>query len=180
MSDALIARLHERVPEAIVEASEFRGETSVVVRKEHLIPVMTFLRDDPELRFAMLADLCGVDRLCCGGVGAASAEEPRFEVVYHLLSLEHRRRLRIKTHTASDDLHLPSVTGVWPGANWYEREIYDMFGVTFDDHPDLRRILMPEEWEGHPLCKDYPLGYEEVAFTYNQDEIYRHKPFAKE
>ncbi|MBI3593015.1 MAG: NADH-quinone oxidoreductase subunit C, partial [Nitrospirae bacterium] len=108
-----------------------------------------YLHDTPELYFNYLEDLCGVDY--------HGKKEPRFEVVYHLYSLRHRHMLRIKAEVPEDDCAIESVVDIWAGANWHERECYDMFGVTFRGHPDHRRILMPEDWAGHPLRKDYPL-----------------------
>ncbi len=168
IAELAVEKLRAKFPEAVLDASEFRGQTMVRVRKEDLVSVMQFLRDDPELQYNMLASLCGVDWL---------GQEERFEVIYHLLSMPNRDRLCIKVRTNAT---VPSVTGVWPGANWQEREVYDMFGVVFEGHPDLRRILMPADWEGHPLRKDYDLEYETVAFTHNQDQVYERKPFARE
>jgi NADH-quinone oxidoreductase subunit C len=101
-------------------------------------------------------------------------------VVYHLLSFEHQHRVCLKVGAPEDDPTVPSLTGMWPTANWQERETYDMFGIVFRGHPALQRILMPDDWEGHPQRKDVPLGYEEVAFTFNQEQIYAQKHFVKE
>jgi NADH-quinone oxidoreductase subunit C len=107
------------------------------------------MRDDPALRFELLANLSGVDYI--GSVN-------RFHVVYNLTSMTYRRQVRLETSASLDDPHVPSVTGVYPGADWQERETYDMFGVIFDGHPALTRILMPDDWDGYPQRKDYPLG----------------------
>ena len=137
--------------QAGTEVREFRGELTIVVPREHLRRAAEFLRGDPELQFTFLADLTGVDRFPI---------EPRFELNYHLLSLARRERVRLKVRVSGDDPVVESVTAVWPTANWHEREVFDLFGVRFEGHPDLRRILMPEDWEGHPLRKDYPVeGY---------------------
>jgi NADH-quinone oxidoreductase subunit C len=125
---------------------------------ERLLEVCAFLRDDPELDFAMLAWVSGVDWL---------PRDPRFEVVYGLLSLSRRTRLTLKVEVAEENPRVPSVTGLWPTADWLERETYDFYGIEFTGHPDLKRILLPEDWVGWPLRKDSPLGYEEVAFTHN-------------
>jgi NADH-quinone oxidoreductase subunit C len=109
-----------------------------------------------------------------------SPSEPRFNVLYQLRELIHPTTLRLKVRVPGDDPNLPTCTGLFLNANWHEREIYDMFGINFAGHPDLRRILMPADWEGHPLRRDYPLGYEEVEFTFNFDEIEKKKPYAKE
>jgi len=146
-----VQKLKEWNASTVAQVIEFRGETTVVVPRQHLISAVEFLTGEPSLRFSFLSDLSGVDRFPL---------EPRFEVNYHLLSIEKRLRLRLKVKLSSADPVVHSVTGVWPTANWHEREVYDMFGVQFEGHPDLRRILMPDEWEGHPLRKDYPTeGY---------------------
>lgn len=167
----VLKRLRVALPDAILGSTEFRGDLSVYVRPERIVDVARFLRDDPQLQFNFLENLCGVDYL---------GREPRFEVVYHLLSFTHRSRICLKVGVAEHYPAVPSLTGLWPGANYHERETFDMFGIVFTGHPCLDRILMPEDWEGHPLRKDVPLGAEEVAFTFNQDRIYVHKPFAKE
>ena len=137
--------------QAVAEVREFRGELTIVVPREHLRRAAEFLRGDPELQFTFLADLTGVDRFPI---------EPRFELNYHLLSMARRQRVRLKVRVSGDDPVVESVTAVWPTANWHEREVFDLFGVRFEGHPDLRRILMPEDWEVHPLRKDYPVeGY---------------------
>lgn len=136
---------------AVAQVIEFRGETTVVVPRQHLLAAAEFLAGEPSLRFSFLSDLSAVDRFPI---------EPRFEVNYHLLSIEHRLRLRLKVKLSSGDPVVHSVTGVWPTANWHERENFDLFGIHFEGHPDLRRILMPDDWEGYPLRKDYPTeGY---------------------
>lgn len=167
----LSQHLREAFPQALTRMSEFRGELHVVVPREQLVAVAQFLRDTPELRYIYLENLCGVDYL---------GREPRFEVVYHLLSLSHHHRVCLKVGVPEADPTVPTLTGLWPTANWQEREAYDMFGIIFRNHPSLERILMPEDWDGHPQRKDVPLGYEEVAFTFNQDEIYAQKHFVKE
>jgi NADH-quinone oxidoreductase subunit C len=133
-------------------------DLTLVVPADRLVEIATFLRDDSELEFAMLSWIAGVDWL---------PRDPRFEVVYGLLSLTHRQRLTLKVEVGEENPRLPSVTSVWPTADWHERETYDFYGIEFTGHPDLRRILLPEDWIGWPLRKDSPLGYEEVAFTHN-------------
>jgi NADH-quinone oxidoreductase subunit C len=130
----------------------------LIVPAANLVEVCTFLRDDPELQFAMLSWISGVDWL---------PRDPRFEVVYGLLSLERNARLTLKVMVPEEQAKVPTVTGVWSTANWHERETYDFYGIEFTGHPDLTRILLPEDWVGWPLRKDSPLGYEEVAFTHN-------------
>ena len=136
----------------VVEITEAIGEITVVAKREGLIELMTYLRDDAKLHFNYLSDIGGVD------LGEFAA--PRFALAYQLYSLDLNHRLRVKVFVEEDDARVPSVCGVWKAANWLEREIYDMFGVSFDNHPDLRRILMPADYEGHPLRKDFPIkGY---------------------
>jgi NADH-quinone oxidoreductase subunit C len=170
-SATVVERLTSALPDAITSTQEFRGQLSVFVRREALVEVARFLRDDPELRYNFLENLCGVDYL---------GREPRFEVVYHLLSHSNRHRICLKVGVPEQDPTLPSLTPLWSTANWQEREAFDMFGLMFHGHPSLDRILMPEDWEGFPQRKDVPLGYEEVAFTFNEDKIYAQKPFAQE
>jgi NADH-quinone oxidoreductase subunit C len=138
--------------ETIVEIKEALGEITVVAKREGLLSLLTYLRDEPKLRFNYLSDI--------GGVDLGEFAEPRFAVAYQLYSLDLNHRLRVKVLLNEDDATLPSACGIWKAANWLEREIYDMFGVNFENHPDLRRILMPADYEGHPLRKDFPLkGY---------------------
>jgi len=142
-------KIKEFFPEEVLAVSEFRGQVSVTLRKNRIRDIARYLHDDPDLYFDYLIDVCGVDYL--------GKKEKRFEVVYHLYSIKHRRMIRLKAEVGEEDLTIDSVTSVWIGANWHERETFDLFGITFSGHPDLRRILMPEDWEGHPLRKDYPL-----------------------
>jgi len=141
--------IKERFPLEVKVIQEFRGQVSVIVRKQRIHDIMKYLHDTPELYFDHLHDLCGVDYL--------DKKEPRFEVVYHLYSIRHRHMIRIKAEVSEDDHSIDSIEDIWKGANWHEREACDMFGILFKGHPDLRRILMPEDWKGHPLRKDYPL-----------------------
>ena len=153
MLSQLIAVLKEDHPEWVGEVIEAFGEVTVMVPREYIVEVCSFLKTSPNSRFDFLADLCGVDR----GV----EEEPRFEVNYHLFSTITFQRLRLKVVVTEQDVHVPTVTGVWRTANWHERETYDLMGIIFDGHPDLRRILLPDDWQGHALRKDFPLrGYE--------------------
>lgn len=127
------------------------SEGTIVLRKDRCHEIFQFLKEDPDLSFEMLVDLCGVDYLPTG-------EKPRFEVVYHLYSLACNHRLRIRVKVPEEDLSLPTVTDLWKAADWFEREAFDMFGFRFEGHPNLKRILMFEGFEGHPLRKDYPIG----------------------
>ncbi len=154
-----MTRLKEKFLESILQSIDFRGELTVVVRKQDIVSVCTFLRDDTELSFDFLSDLTAVDHL---------SRKPRFDVIYHLYSLDKNHRLRLKVEV-EEGASVPSVTSIWCAANWLEREVFDMFGIRFDNHPDLRRILMPEDWISHPLRKDFPLTREEVQFTHNKN-----------
>lgn len=150
METKLIAgTIKSRYPLEIIEVIEAYGQTSIKVKKERIKEIMGFLHDTANLNFDYLEDLCGVDYL--------GKKEPRFEVVYHLFSMKHRHMIRIKAGVSDEDCSIDSVEGIWKGAEWHERECYDMFGIKFNGHPDLRRILMPEDWDGHPLRKDYQL-----------------------
>jgi len=150
-NNPVVRKLREWDARAIAEVMEFRGETTVVVPREHLRRVAQYLASEPSLLFSFLSDITVVDRFPI---------EPRFEVNYHLLSLDRRERLRLKVCLPGADVVVPSVTAVWPTANWHERENFDLFGIRFEGHPDLCRILLPDDWEGHPLRKDYPVeGY---------------------
>jgi len=148
MNETILEKLRRFAPESIAGAEEFRGDLTLIVRKEDIVRVATFLRDEGELAFDLLKDLCGVDMM---------RPEARYEVVYTLYSLRTKAYLRLKVRVEEEDLVVPTVTGVWAGANWHERETYDMFGITFSDHPDLRRLYMPDDFEHHPLRKDFPL-----------------------
>ncbi len=148
MNQLVLEKLKTRFADAILEASEFRGELTVVVPKEKIVEVCRFLNEDPHLRFHLLADLCGIDMY---------TPIKRFGVIYNLMSIPSKHRIRLKTFTEEDDPTVPTVTGVWKTANWHERETYDMFGIVFEGHPDLRRMYLPEEFEYYPLRKDFPL-----------------------
>ncbi len=162
-------RLRERFPgvELRRQTGEAIRDFTLVVPAASLVEVCTFLRDDPELDFRMLSWIAGVDWL---------PREPRFEVVYGLLSLSRVARLNLKVKVGGESPRVPTVTGVWPTADWHERETWDFYGIEFEGHPDLRRILLPEDWSGWPLRKDSPLGYEEVAFTHNTPNRTRPAP----
>jgi NADH-quinone oxidoreductase subunit C len=165
-----VAAVREAFPDAVQEVAEFCGETTVYIEPARIADVASFVRDDDGLRFNFLVSVVGVDYL---------PESPRFAVAYHLYSMLYNTNIRLKVRV-EDGEPVPSVTPVWPTANWQEREVYDMFGIEFENHPDLRRILMPADWDGYPQRKDYPLGYETVQFSFNYDEIDKKKPYAKE
>jgi len=148
MKDKLLDKLNTLFKDSIESVNEFRKELTIIIKKEDIAKVCQFLRDDEELRFDSLRDVCGADRF---------TPEKRFEVIYNLYSLKNNFRLRLKVQVETENPQVPTVTGVWPTANFEEREAYDMFGILFDGHPDMRRIYMPEEFEYYPLRKDFPL-----------------------
>ena len=148
MNQRILEKLKQHFDSAILESGEFRGELTVVVPKDRVVEVCQFLKTDAELGFDLLCDLCGIDMY---------TPQNRFGVIYNLYSLKNKRRIRLKTFTEESDATVPTVTGVWGTANWHERETYDMFGIQFKGHPDLRRIYLPDEFEHFPLRKDFPL-----------------------
>ncbi len=156
--------------DVIENFEEAYGDLIVVIPAEKLIEVCQFLRDEKGLVYDFLSVITAVDYY---------PEEPRFGLRYYLYSLRHNRNISLKVMWSDGDPDVPSLCGLWPGANWKEREVFDMFGIPFANHPDLRRILMPADWDGHPLRRDYPLGYETVQFSFNFEEVNRHKPYAK-
>ena len=149
-------KIHEHLKEKfgspVLSTHDFRGDETATIDKKSLVEILRFLKEDPLMDFNLLMDLTAVDYLKFGET------QPRFEVVYHLYSLEHNHRIRIKVPVEEKDPGLPTATGLWPAANWYEREVWDMFGIHFEGHPNLKRILMYEEFVGHPLRKDYPVN----------------------
>ncbi len=149
---------------------EFRSEVHVFIHAAQIADVLTFLRD--EHQFSLLSAMTAVDYW--------PQENPRFHVIYQLTSLTQNLSIQLRVPVNGNQLKIPTATSVFEVANWREREILDMFGVEFEGHPDPRRILMPEDGDGHPLCKDYPLGYEEPQFTFNFEEIDVRKPYVKE
>lgn len=151
---ALVAMLRERFPDLDLEVAEFRGEVTVTVPAGQALEALLALHGAPDWT-PVLTDLTAVDRF---------PAEPRFEVVYLLTGYAPPVRLRLKARLSGEAPVIASVTGLWPGANWLEREVYDMFGIRFEGHPNLTRILMPDDWEGHPLRKDFPLTEEPVQF----------------
>jgi len=149
---------------------EFRDQISMVVAPEKIVEACRILHDN--FHFDMLLDETAVDYW--------PQETPRFNIIYQVYSMKENLIIGLRTSLVGIHPHIQTIEGIYPNANWHEREIWDMFGIYFDGHSDLRRILMPHGWEGFPLRKDYPLGYEEVQFTFNSDEINLHKPYAKE
>ena len=149
-------------PKAVAEVIEFRGETTIVVPRELLRATAERCREDAKLQYNLLSDATCVDRY---------PAEPRFELSYHLVSIPKREKVRLRVRLGGNDAVVDSLVPVWPGANWLEREIFDLFGIRFTGHPDLRRILLPDDWEGYPLRRDYPVeGYRDVP---NTGEMFR-------
>lgn len=157
----VIEKIKKKFGNAVIDSHSFRGDDTIIIRKESLKEICSFLKDDRELDFDYLLDVCGVDYL---------PKEPRFEVVYHLQSINKRHRIRVKTPVA-DGEKVDSVASLWATADWTERETYDMFGIEFEGHPDLKRIYMDEDWVGHPLRKDYPeRGYRDKYQPFGEEE----------
>jgi len=149
----LVTALQREHPHWVTEIVEAYGEVTAVIPGLHIMDVCTALKAGAETKFDFLADICGADR--------GTEEEPRFEVNYHLFSTLKHHRIRLKVLVNEETARVPSVTGVWRTANWHERETFDLFGIVFEGHPDLRRILLPDDWQGYALRKDFPLrGYE--------------------
>ena len=144
----IIDKLKNSFPQSILNVRIFRNEITIDVAKDDIVKICAFLKDDSDCQFNYCADICGAD---------AYTPERRFEVVYNLLSLELGHRIRIKVYIDENDLHCPSVTSVWEGAEWPERETFDMYGIHFDGNMDLRRMYMPEEFQYYPLRKDFPM-----------------------
>jgi NADH-quinone oxidoreductase subunit C len=168
--DQLQARVEAALGEAATKVEFALDELTVTVPAAGLIDAMTRLRDDAALGFSQLIDACGVD---WSGYGDGAWDGPRFSAVYHLLSLQHNARLRVRCFAPDDDFPLlPSVTDVWASANWYEREAFDLFGIVFEGHPDLRRILTDYGFVGHPFRKDFPVtGYVEMRYDPDQKRV---------
>ncbi len=151
-----LQRVQEKFSQEIVETHAFRGDETVIIRPGALRAVAQFLKETPELDFNFLMDLTAVDYLNFGD--EKIKKEPRFEVVVHFYSLKHNHRLRLKVPVAEENPEIDTLSDLWPSANWYEREVWDMFGIRFRGHPNLKRILMYEEFQGHALRKDYPFN----------------------
>lgn len=171
MKEKIEEKLRASLGDKIVSVSEFKGQVSVEAKRDAIVEVCRFLKEDPDLRFDYLSDVCGADMLDFEDVSSRKAYlavehefrpvqvpvEERFMVIYQLTSLGNRTRLRLKVKVDGETPVCPSITSVYPAANWFERETFDMFGITFEGHPDMRRMYMPEEYEYYPLRKDFPL-----------------------
>jgi NADH-quinone oxidoreductase subunit C len=147
IENPVLAALLARFPDAVLSTHCHRGDATAIVKRDSLLDVCRFLRNEPTLEFDMLMDVTAVDYL---------GRVPRFEVVYHLYSLPKNHRVRLKVPVEENDARVPTLVPIWVGANWLERETYDMYGILFDGHPKMKRIYLYEEFQGHPLRKDYP------------------------
>jgi NADH-quinone oxidoreductase subunit C len=152
-----IERSYAELGDAVERVVVYRGELTLHIRREHFLSAVTMLRNSPGLRFELLSAVSGVDY-------PDDLTGRRLHAVYHLLSMTHRRRVRLEVSLADGDAHVPSLVDLYPTANWHERETYDFFGIIFDGHPALTRIMMPDDWVGHPQRKDYPLGGVQVDY----------------
>lgn len=171
LDQLVVSKIETAVPDAVEEVADFRGERTLFIKKDQLKSVCLLLRDDEELQYNFLSDICADDLL---------PEFPRFAVSYHLYSIPQNHRLRLRVWVEDPDEGVETMTDIWPIANWLEMEVWDLMGINFQGHGGLRRLFLPEDWQGHPLRKDYPLGYEEVQFSFNWQEINKKKPFAKD
>ena len=167
-AETTLAALQQELEERFLDSIEFRGQLTAVLRPEAIVEACEFLRPRG---YDLLIALTATDHW---------PDEPRFEIVYQLYSTKLNTLIGLSVPLGGDQPKIPSIESVYPSANWHEREVFDMFGIDFPGHSDLRRILMPQDWEGHPLRRNYPLGYEEVQFSFNFDEIDRRKKYAKD
>ncbi len=177
MSDAaekherLTQKVNDALPGVIVDVIDFRGERTLLVEPENVFELCRLLRDDPDLRFNLLEDIVADDLL---------PEFPRFAVSYHLYSIPRNHHIRVRTLVEDPEEGPDTLAPLWSIATWLEMEVWDLMGIRFKGNDSLRRLFLPEDWQGHPLRKDYPLGYEEVQFTFNWQAIDETKPYATE
>lgn len=169
--EQLTQKVQAAFPQAVLELIEFRGERTLLVEKESVRDICQFLRDDADLRFNLLEDIVADDLL---------PDFPRFAVSYHIYSIPNNLRIRLRTEVEDPEDGPETMGSVWSIATWLEMEVWDLMGVRFKGNESLRRLFLPEDWQGHPLRKDYPLGYEEVQFTFNWQAIDEKKPYATE
>lgn len=171
-SEEIVEKVKASLADAIQDTALPQGDAVIFVAPEHLQKVAAFLKDDPSLKFDYLSDVSGVDYL-------NEEREPRFEAVYHLYSIDHQHSIRVRVGIDEDDPSVPTVSELWKGALYPEQELFDMFGIHIEGHPKNERLIMPKEWSGHPLRKDYPLTTETVAFSHNRDfksDLVKSKP----
>jgi len=169
--ELVTSKVEERFPDAIEEVVDFRGERTLVVKAAFLQDVCRLLRDDEDLQYNLLEDIVADDML---------PDFPRFAVNYHIYSIPKNFRIRVRVPVEDPDDGPETIASIWPIATWLEMEVWDLMGITFKDNNKLRRLFLPEDWQGHPLRKDYPLGYEEVQFSFNWEAIDAKKPYAKD
>lgn len=165
MQEKIREFLKTEFPDAIIREDNFRGQQSLYIRKEFLFDICKALFDNKELEFIFLADICSLDWL-----NLPDESDGRFEVIYNIYSFKHKYRLLLKVKLSGDDPKIDSLTSIWQAANWLEREVFDLMGIIFVGHPDLRKIVTADDLEGYPLRKDFPLTYEVPQFSFNKDE----------
>ena len=165
MEDKVRNFFNTRFADAVIREDNFRNQQSLYIKPEFLIEICEALLDDVELDIKYLSDITS-----CDWLGHENSKSGRFEVIYNLYSISHKYRLLLKAHLPDENPRIQSLTNLWNGANWMEREVYDLMGIIFEGHPNLTRILTPDGFEGHPLRKDYPLTYEEPHFNWNKDD----------
>lgn len=169
LDDVIVKKIEEAFPGALEEVQDFRNERTLYIRKANLKPVCQFLHDTAGLQYNFLTDICADDML---------PDFPRFAVNYQLYSIPNNHRVRLRVRVEDPEDGPETVATIWAIATWLEMEVWDLMGVRFKGNTSLRRLFLPEDWQGHPLRKDYPLGYEEVQFSFNFDEINAKKPHA--
>jgi NADH-quinone oxidoreductase subunit C len=166
-----VEKVQAAFPSGVSDIVEFRDELTLVIDMAQLLPIVRMLRADEALQYNFLEDIVADDYY---------PDYPRFFVSYHLYSLSHKQRVRLRVEVEDPDEGPDTLEPVWTVASWLELEVWDLMGIRFKGHGGLRRLFLPEDWQGHPLRKDYPLGYEEVQFSFNYEEIDRRKPYAKD
>jgi NADH-quinone oxidoreductase subunit C len=169
LNELIVTKIKSALPTAVEEVIDFRGERTLYIQKNDLKSVCQFLRDDADLQYNFLTDICADDML---------PDFPRFAVNYQLYSIPKNHRIRLRVRVEDPDDGPETVGTIWAIGTWLEMEVWDLMGIRFKDNGSLRRLFLPEDWQGHPLRKDYPLGYEEVQFSFNFDEIDAKKPHA--
>ena len=171
LDQRVVEKINTALPQAIEETADFRGERTLFIKKDQIKAVCQLLRDDSELQYNFLSDISADDLL---------PEFPRFAVNYHVYSIPNQHRIRLRVRVEDPDEGPETMDAIWPVAAWLETEVWDLMGIRFPGNGGLRRLFMPEDWQGHPLRKDYPLGYEEVQFSFNWEAIDARKPRPKE
>jgi NADH-quinone oxidoreductase subunit C len=170
--EEIVENVKAGLPDSLLDTALPQGDAVIFVAPDNLQTVAAFLKDEPSLKFDYLSDVCGVDYLL-------EEREPRFEAVYLLYSIDHQHSIRVRVGIEEENPSVPTVSEVWKGALYPEQELFDMFGINIEGHPKMERLIMPKEWVGHPLRKDYPLTTETIAFSHNRDfksELVKSKP----